>query len=159
MKGHQTIIKHLNGVLKVQLTNINQYFLHARMLKNWGYRELNERDYKASIKAMKHADKLIQRVLFLEGLPNLQDLNKLLLGEEVPEIIDCDLRAEHGYRDVLVDGIKLCEAEGDYVSRAMLVEFLDDAEEFIDFLETNQDLIQQLGLQNYLQSAMGEIDD
>lgn len=159
MKSEKGVIAELNAVLKIQLTNINQYFLHARMHGNWGYHELDEKAYKASIKAMKHADKAIKRILFLEGLPNLQSLGKLLIGENVPEVLDCDLKAEHGYRDAIRSAIAKCEQEHDFVSRAMLVEFLDDAEELIDFLETNIALIDEMGLQNYLQSAVGELDD
>jgi len=158
MKSDKTIISALNAVLKVQLTNINQYFLHARMFGNWGYEELDERDYKASIRAMKDSDRLIKRVLFLEGLPNLQSLGKLFIGEDVPEALRCDLEAETAYRTALVDAIAECEQAQDFISRAMLEGFLENAEASIDWLETNLTQIDEIGVQNYLQSAMGELE-
>ena len=158
MQGSKSILTELNAVLKIQLTNINQYFLHARMYRNWGYHELNERDYKASIRAMKDADRTIQRVLFLEGLPNLQSLGKLLVGEDVQEMLDCDLKSEHAYRDAMVKALEKCEEKQDYISRDMLKNFLEDAEEYIDDIETDIDLIGKIGLKNYLQSKAGEDD-
>lgn len=159
VQGDKAIIQILNQTLTIELTAVNQYFLHARMYDNWGYHRLGKVIYDESIGEMKHADKLIKRILFLEGLPNLQDLLKLRIGENVPEGLAADLELELGGRVTLVDGIKQCEGAGDFVSRHILREILDDTEEHIDFLETQLDLLRNLGEQNYLQSAMGELDD
>ncbi|MFZ5668892.1 MAG: bacterioferritin [Pseudomonadota bacterium] len=158
MKGDPAIIKLLNAVLTNELTAVNQYFLHARMYENWGFRRLGRITYEESIGEMKHADKLIKRILFLDGLPNLQDLHKLRLGESVPECLTADLAIEVGGRTTLVEGVGQCEAARDFVSRQLLDEILEDTEEHIDFLETQLALVKSLGEQNYLQSALGELE-
>ena len=159
MQGDRAIIARLNEVLTNELTSVNQYFLHARMLDNWGFRRLGKIVYDESIGEMKHADKLIKRILFLEGLPNLQDLHKLAVGETVLEALGADLKLELAGRAALVEGVAQCEAAADFVSREVLVDILTDTEEHIDFLETQLALAKSLGEANYLQSAAGELEE
>ena len=156
MKGDPNIIKLLNDQLTNELTAINQYFLHARMYKHWGLEKLGKKEYEESIGEMKHADMLIDRILMLEGLPNLQALHKLMIGENTPEMLDCDLQMEKISQQTLKDGVAASEAARDYVSREIFQKILDDTEEHIDWIETQKDLIDKIGLQNYLQSQMNE---
>jgi bacterioferritin len=159
MQGDKAVIQRLNEVLTNELTSVNQYFLHARMLQNWGFERLGKLVYEESIGEMKHADKLIKRILFLDGLPNLQDLHKLAVGETVLEALNADLKLELAGRKTLVVSIAEFEVAKDYVSRQILTEILSDTEEHIDFLETQLALAKALGEANYLQSAAGELSE
>ena len=158
MKGDAGVIQYLQAQLKNELTAINQYFLHYRMFKHWGLDRLAKKEHEESIGEMKHADLLMDRILMLDGLPNLQDLGKLMIGEDVPEALACDLKLEQGAQATVKDGIAHCESVRDYVSRDLLQKILDDTEEHIDFLETQLELLGKVGLQNYLQSQMSSLD-
>ncbi len=159
MKGNPDVIKALNGILKNELTAINQYFLHARMLKDWGYKKLAHKIYEESIGEMKHADWIVDRILMLDGLPNLQDLGKLKIGQNVQEMFSADKGLELTNQADLKDAIELCEKDRDYVSRELFEKILDETEEHIDWIETQEGLIDGVGIQNYLQEHMFEGDD
>ena len=155
MKGNDEIIAILNRVLRNELTAINQYFLHSRMFRDWGIKELAEHEHKESIEEMQHADSLVERILFLDGLPNLQDIGKLMIGEHVREMLECDLKLEHAAIPDLREGIQLCERERDYVSRQLLDDILKNEEEHVDWLEAQFDLIERMGIENYVQLRSG----
>jgi bacterioferritin len=158
MRGDQTVIQHLNAVLKSELTAINQYFLHARMLRHWGVSKLGDREYHASLDEMKDGDKLIDRILFLNGLPNLQDLDKLLIGENVREILECDLRLEEAGITRLREAIAYCEGVRDFVSRDLFSDILEGEEDQVDFIETQFELIDRIGLERYIQLQSSSSD-
>jgi bacterioferritin len=158
VRGDATVLQHLNAVLKNELTAINQYFLHARMLRHWGVTKLGGYEYTESIDEMKHADKLIERILFLDGLPNLQDLDKLLIGENVKEILECDLRLEQNAMPILREAIDHCESVRDFVSRDLFSEILEAEEDHVDFIETQLDLIPKIGIENYIQLQSGSAE-
>jgi bacterioferritin len=159
VKGDAKVLDFLNQALKNELTSINQYFLHARMLDNWGLKRLGKLEYEESIDEMRHADRLIKRILFLEGLPNLQDLGKLFIGEDVREILECDLKREMEARPLYQAAIAYCESVKDYVTRELLVHIQESEEEHIDFIEEQLGLIEKMGLPNYVQSATGELKE
>lgn len=159
MQGDPQVIEFLNQALKNELTSLNQYFLHARMLDNWGLRRLGKIEYEESIDEMKHSDRLVKRILFLQGLPNLQDLGKLFIGEDVREILECDLKRELDAHPLYKAAIAHCESVKDYVTRELLVHIQKSEEEHIDFIEEQLGLIDKVGLQNYIQSAIGELGE
>ena len=158
MKGNDQVIERLNKALSVELAAINQYFLHARMYQNWGLKALGKHEYDESIEEMRHADKLIERILFLEGLPQMQTLSKLAIGRTVPNCLAGDMKLEVAAREIYIEAIAFCEQAQDFVSRAIFAENLRDTEDHIDYLETQIGLVDQVGLQNYLQSAMGKLE-
>ena len=159
MKGDKTVIAHLNKALKAELTAINQYFLHSRMLGDWGVSKLAKKEYDESIEEMQHADKIIERILYLGGLPNLQDLGKLHIGENVQEILECDMKLEDEAIPMYKDAIEACEKVRDYGTRDLLQTILNDEEEHVDYLETQFDLIKQVGIQNYIQLQSAPVTD
>jgi bacterioferritin len=158
MRGDATVLQHLNTVLKNELTAINQYFLHSRMLRHWGVTKLGVFEYTESIDEMKHADRLIERILFLDGLPNLQDLDKLLIGESVQEVLECDLRLEQNALTALREGIVHCESVRDFVTRDLFSEILEAEEDHVDFIETQLELIPKIGIENYIQLQSGHAE-
>jgi bacterioferritin len=159
VQGDTKVLEFLNQALKNELTSINQYFLHARMLDNWGMKGLGKLEYEESIDEMKHADRLVKRILFLDGLPNLQDLGKLFIGEDVKEILQCDLRREMEAHPMYTAAISHCESVKDFVTRDLLVQIQKSEEEHIDFIEEQLGLLDKMGLANYVQSAVGELNE